>query len=49
MDYELITVREYWGNNLESTRTAKLFSNGQLEYEPEPDYEEAQEEEVEDE
>ncbi|MEH7505137.1 hypothetical protein V7152_24595 [Neobacillus drentensis] len=36
--YELITLREYWGNHLESTRTAKLFSDGRLEFEPEPDY-----------
>jgi hypothetical protein len=38
MDYELITVREYWGNNLESTREAKQYSDGRIELVPLPDY-----------
>jgi hypothetical protein len=49
MDYELITVREYWGNNFEGSRQAKLYADGRLVYEPEPDYPDEDEEEDDDE
>jgi hypothetical protein len=47
--YELIKIRSYWANNLESTVEAKLFPCGRIEeiipeY-PEDDEEETQEEE----
>jgi hypothetical protein len=41
---EIITVHEYFGNNFSTTRQAKL-ENGRLEYLPEPEYEEEDEEE----
>jgi hypothetical protein len=40
MDYEIIMVHEYDGNNFDRSREAKLFTNGTLEYEPEPEYDE---------
>jgi hypothetical protein len=40
MDYELITVHEYDGNNFDRSREAKLFENGKLDYLAEPEYEE---------
>jgi hypothetical protein len=43
MDYEIITVHEYSGNNLEQTRQAKLYTNGTLEYFPEPEYDDDEE------
>nr|WP_263327856.1 hypothetical protein [Neobacillus sp. Marseille-Q6967] len=49
MDYEIITVYEYYGNNLEQTRQAKLYANGILEYLPEPEWPDEEIEEVSDE
>jgi hypothetical protein len=43
MNYEIITVNEYFGNNLERTRQAKLYKNGTLEFLPEPVYEDDEE------
>ena len=37
MDFQLITLREYWGNNLESTRQVKQYADGRLEELPLPD------------
>lgn len=46
---EVITVSEYYGNNLETTRQAILYRDGTIEYLPEPDYEEEEEEIIEEE
>lgn len=43
MDYEIITVHEYSGNNFERVYKAKLYENGSLEYLPEPEIEEDEE------
>ena len=40
---EVITVSEYYGNNLETVRQAILYRDGTIEYLPEPDYEEEEE------
>ncbi|MBV7509782.1 hypothetical protein KW850_32405 [Bacillus sp. sid0103] len=45
MSYEIIQVNEYYGNNFSGSRLAKLYSNGRLEYLPEPDPPEENEEE----
>ncbi|MEH6992615.1 hypothetical protein V7075_07855 [Neobacillus drentensis] len=49
MEYEIITVNHYWGNSFEGSRQAKLFADGRIEYEPEPDYPDFEEEEDDDE
>jgi hypothetical protein len=43
MSYEIITVNEYYGNNLSSKKQAKLYENGWLEYLPDPEPEEQEE------
>jgi hypothetical protein len=43
--YELIKIRSYWANNLESTVEAKLFADGRIE-EIIPEYPEDDEEET---
>lgn len=49
MNYEIITVHEYYGNNFDRSREAMLFENGRLEFFPEPEYEEVEEEVIEEE
>jgi hypothetical protein len=44
MDYEIITVNEYYGNNFSYKRQAILYEDGTLEYLPEPEPPEEQEE-----
>jgi hypothetical protein len=43
MNYEIITVHEYSGNNLETTHQAKLYADGTLQYFPEPQYDDDEE------
>ena len=45
VDYEIITIHEYFGNNFSRSRQAKLYSNGLIEYLPEPEYEDTPDEE----
>jgi hypothetical protein len=47
MEYEFINVDEYYGNNFERTRQAKLYKDGTLEYLPEPEYEDQNDEQLE--
>jgi hypothetical protein len=44
MEYEIINIRTYYANCLESTRQAKLFPCGRIEELPEPDYPDDEEE-----
>ncbi|WP_223592760.1 hypothetical protein [Neobacillus bataviensis] len=38
MDYEIIKIHLYLGNNYIDTKEARFYSNGKLEYFPEPEY-----------
>jgi hypothetical protein len=38
MNFELITVNEYYGNSYCGSREAKLYTDGRLEYIPLPEY-----------
>jgi hypothetical protein len=38
--FELINIRTYYANNLESTRQAKQYADGRIEELPEPEYDE---------
>jgi hypothetical protein len=44
MSFEIITVNEFYGNNFSYKRQAKLYENGTLEYLPEPDIQDEEEE-----
>lgn len=44
MRYQIITVNEYYSNEFVISREAKLYENGALEYLPEPEYKEDEEE-----
>ncbi|MCG7314929.1 hypothetical protein MHL30_17560 [Priestia flexa] len=46
---EVIDVYEHWGNNFETVRKAILYRDGTIEYLPEPEYEEGEEEIIEEE